>query len=299
MRKKRKIREGNPIATILIYIAVGLLAFVCVYPMYFVLMLSLSEPRSAIAMNTYLLPKGFSTIAYETIVKDKELWRGFANSILYAAGSTVLMLITSALAAYGLGYRQLIGRKFITLFLLIPMYFGGGMVPSYLLMTSLGLYGSPLSQIIPAGFSIWNIILVRSYFRTIPEGLQEAARIDGAGVLKVLLAIIVPLAKPIFAVIAVYTIVGSWNSWFGAMLYLPDVKWQPLQMFLKRILVQNTLSIDRMVSAEAAKLQAIKELSNVQIKYAIIIFTSLPVLATYPFFQKYFVKGMVLGSLME
>lgn len=300
MTKKRRIREGNPIATALIYITVGLLAFVCVYPMYFVLMLSLTEAKQAVLMDAYLFPKGFSLLAYEMIVQDMKMWRGFANSIFYAASTTVMMLITSTLVAYGLNYRKLIGRKYLTMFLLIPMYFGGGMIPTYLLMVDLGLYDSPLSQIIPAGFSIWNIILMRSYFRTIPEGLSEAARIDGAGVLRVLLEIIMPLAKPIYAVIAVYTIVGTWNSWFGAMLYLPNQEWQPLQIFLRRILMQNTKSAAGSIpNVSQAKMDAMRALTSVQIKYAVIIFTSLPILCTYPYFQKYFIKGMVLGSLKE
>ena len=172
-------------------------------------------------------------------------------------------------------------------------------MPSFLLMMSLGLYDNPFAIIIPACFSIWDIILVRSYFRTIPDSLSEAAKIDGAGVLQVLTKVFVPLGKPIYAVIAVYTIVGMWNSWFSASIYLPHTKWQPLQMYLRRVLVERSVDLTQEMSVEMVEEMARQQLSNAQMKYAIIIFCSLPVLCTYPFFQKYFVKGMVLGSLKE
>ena len=219
----------------------------------------------------------------------------FARTIIGAAGG---LLITGALA-FGLSRKGLAGRKFYTFFCLIPMYFGGGMIPTFLLIVKLGLYDSPLSQIIPGCFSIWNIILIKAYFRSIPESLSEAAKIDGAGVLQVFTRIMIPLGKPIFAVVAVYTIVGVWNSWFGAMLYLPHTEWQPLQLYLRRLLIEASQSVKEVMDAATAREVAERQLSNAQLKYAMIIFTTLPVLCTYPFFQKYFVKGMVLGSLKE
>ena len=149
----------------------------------------------------------------------------------------LLMLATSVMIAYPLTYKRLMGRKYLNLFLLIPMYFSGGMIPAFLLITKLGLYANPLSQIIPACFSIWNIILMKAFFSSIPEGMREAAKIDGAGILRILKDVYLPLSKPILAVISVYTIVGTWNSWFSALVYLPRTDWQPLQLFLRRILV--------------------------------------------------------------
>lgn len=301
MEKRRKggIREGNQFATFLMYAACVIIAFITVYPMYYVLILSLSAPEYASTMRVYTIPKGFDLSAYEVLVTDMKMWRAYANTILYVVPTTILMILTSSLVAYGLNYRKLIGRKYLTMFLLIPMYFSGGTIPSFLLITKLGLYDSPLSQIIPACFSIWNIILVKAYFRSIPESLSEAAKIDGAGILQIFTKVIVPLGKPIFAVIAVYTIVGVWNSWFNAMLYLPHTEWQPLQMYLRRVLIEATQSLKQVMDAATAREMAMRQLSNAQLKYAMIIFTSLPVLCTYPFFQKYFVKGMVLGSLKE
>ncbi|MBQ8232707.1 MAG: carbohydrate ABC transporter permease [Lachnospiraceae bacterium] len=296
---KSKIKEGNRAVTAILYLLAALMAFITVYPMYYVLILSLSEPQYAATMKVYTIPKGFNLGAYEVLVTDTKMWRAYANTFLYVIANTILMVITSTTVAFGLNYKKLIGRKFLTMFLLIPMYFSGGMIPSFLLIVKLGLYDSPLSQIIPAAFSIWNIILVRSYFRSIPDSLSEAAKIDGAGILQILIKIFVPLGKPIFAVIAVYTIVATWNSWFKAMLYLPHTDWQPLQMHLRRILVETTRTVTQAMDPAAAKEAAARELSNAQLQYAMIIFTTLPVLFAYPFFQRYFVKGMVMGSLKE
>ena len=298
-KKKSGIREGNQAATVLMYAACILIAFITLYPMYYVLILSLSAPEFASTMRVYTIPKGFDLSAYEVLIKDMKMWRAYANTVLYVVPTTVLMIFTSSVVAYGLNYKKLIGRKFLTMFLLIPMYFSGGIIPSFLLMVRLGLYDTPFSQIIPACFSIWNIILVKAYFRSIPESLSEAAKIDGAGLLQIFTRVVIPLGKPIFAVIAVYTIVGVWNSWFNAMLYLPHKEWQPLQMYLRRVLIEATQSLKQVMDAATAREMAMRQLSNAQLKYAMIIFTSLPVLCTYPFFQKYFVKGMVLGSLKE
>ena len=298
-KKKSGIREGNQAATVLMYAACILIAFITLYPMYYVLILSLSAPEFASTMRVYTIPKGFDLSAYEVLIKDMKMWRAYANTVLYVVPTTVLMIFTSSVVAYGLNYKKLIGRKFLTMFLLIPMYFSGGIIPSFLLMVRLGLYDTPFSQIIPACFSIWNIILVKAYFRSIPESLSEAAKIDGAGLLQIFTRVVIPLGKPIFAVIAVYTIVGVWNSWFNAMLYLPHTEWQPLQMYLRRVLIEATQSLKQVMDAATAREMVMRQLSNAQLKYAMIIFTSLPVLCTYPFFQKYFVKGMVLGSLKE
>lgn len=299
MKRKSRIREVNPIVTVILYIMAGMAAAITLYPMYYVLILSLSEPQFAATMKVYLFPKGLNFMAYQGIVTDMKMWRAYANTILYVFPTTLLMIFNSTVVAYGLSYHNLIGRKFMNMFLLIPMYFSGGIIPSFLLVTKLGLYDQPLSQIIPVCFSIWNIILVKAYFKTIPDSLSEAARIDGAGVMQIMTKIFIPLGKPIFAVVAVYTIVGMWNSWFNAMLYLPHLEWQPLQLYLRRVLVESQVSITEMMDAETAKELARRQMSTAQLQYAMIIFSSLPVLCTYPFFQKYFVKGMVLGSLKE
>lgn len=298
-KNNHRIKEGNPFVTAIFYLLTILICVVTVYPMYYVLILSISAPKFAAGMNVYLWPKGFSLDAYKMLAGDGEMWRAYGNTILYTVPTTLLMLATSVLVAYPLTYKKLMGRKYINMFLLIPMYFSGGMIPSFLLVTKLGLYGNPLSQVIPVCFSIWNIILMKAFFSGIPEGLREAAKIDGAGVLQILLRIYLPLSKPILAVISVYTIVGRWNSWFDALIYLPKTEWQPLQLFLRRILVESTRQVTNVLDPEMAAEMVRKQMSGAQLKYAMIIFATLPILFTYPFFQKYFVKGVMLGSLKE
>jgi putative aldouronate transport system permease protein len=280
------------------YILAVFVVFITLYPMYYVLILSLSDPSYAITMQVYTFPKGFNTGAYRVLMLDPNIWRSFANSAMYAITGTLLMLITSVLGAFPLTYKSLIGRKYLNTFLLITMFFSGGLIPSFLLIMKLGMYNTPLALIIPGCFSVWNIILVKSYFSSVPETLREAAKIDGASVYQILFRVYLPLSTPILAVIAVYTVVGTWNSWFSALVYLPSLDWQPLQLYLRRMLVTATRPTEVM-SAAAAREMVERQLAYAQLKYAMIIFTSLPVLFTYPFFQKYFMKGIMLGSLKE
>jgi putative aldouronate transport system permease protein len=296
-RKKNKIREGNPVATAVMYALSAFVVFITLYPFYYVFITSVSSPHHALAMDVYFVPKGFSLAAYKMIVSDSKLWRALMNSIMYVVTITSLTLITSLLGAFPLTYKGLPGRKYINIYLLITMFFSGGLIPGFLLVLRLGMYNTPLALIIPSCFSVWYIILVKSFFSSIPETLREAAKIDGASVYQILFMIYVPLSIPIIAVIAVYTIVGVWNSWFGAMIYLPSLDWQPLQLFLRRFLLlgQNMGSNDPRAMEEMIR----QQLASAQLKYALIIVSSLPVIFTYPFFQKYFMKGVMLGSLKE
>jgi putative aldouronate transport system permease protein len=298
MMKAKKVREGSRVATVIMYSIAIIVVFITLYPMYYVLILSLSEPRYAITMEVYTFPKGFSLDAYKILVLDHEIWRSFTNTVMYVASGTILMLITSFLGAFPLTFKSLAGRKYINTYLLITMFFSGGLIPSFLLILRLGIYDTPLALILPSCFSVWNIILTKSYLSSIPETLREAAKIDGANVYQILFHIYLPLSIPILAVIAVYTVVGIWNSWFNAMENQPHLDWQPLQLNLRRMLIQAEAPAELM-SPEAASELVERRLSYAQLKFAMIIFSSLPVLFTYPFFQKYFMKGIMLGSLKE
>jgi putative aldouronate transport system permease protein len=293
-----KIREGSRIATVIMYMLAIFVVFITLYPMYYVLILSLSDPLQAMTMEVYTFPKGFNLGAYNLLIKNPEIWRTFANTVMYALTNMVLMLITSMMGAFPLTFKSLVGRKYVNTYLLITMFFSGGLIPTFLLIMRMGMYDSPLALIIPACFSVWNVILTKAYLSTIPETLREAAKIDGANVYQILFRIYLPLSTPILAVLAVYTIVGVWNSWFSALIYLPHLNWQPLQLYLRRMLIsaENPVGI---MSPDSVKLMLELRLSYSQLKYAMIIFTSLPVLFTYPFFQKYFMKGIMLGSLKE
>ena len=268
--------------------------------MYYVLILSLSQPRAAATMQVYWVPKGFYLGGYEKIFGDKLLWSSYLNTIMYAAAEMLLMLLTCSTFAYALSVKTLKHRKLVNAFILIPMYFSGGTIPLFMMVMKYGLYNTPFSLILVGGYSIWYIILIKSYFSTIPETLREAAKIDGASHYQIWLDVYLPVAKPILAVIALYTIVNVWNSWFNAALFLADQKIQPLQLYLRRVLVQGAVDLTvELATAEEMRAAQENAISNSQLKYTVIIVSSLPMLVAYPFFQKYFVKGVMLGSLKE
>ena len=297
---RNSIREGSRIADGAIYAAALLIAFVTLYPMYYVLILSLSAPEYASTMQVYWLPKGFYLGGYQKIFGDIRLWTSYRNTIFYALCETVGMLFTCSTFAYALSYKKLRCRKLVNAFLLIPMYFSGGVIPLFLQMMRMGLYNTVWALILPGAYSIWNIILMKAYFGTISEALRESARIDGANHFQTLLYVILPVPKPIIAVIALYTIVGVWNSWFNAALYLADQNIQPLQLYLRRVLVTSEIDlVVDLTTAEEIRAAQANLLSDSQLKYTVIIVASLPMLLAYPFFQKYFVKGVMLGSLKE
>ncbi len=297
-RNPNKIREGSKVADFIIYMIAIIICLMTLYPFYYVVIMSISDPMEVAAMNVYLYPKGFYLDSYKLIIRDMKMWRSYLNTIIYVGCGTLLVLLTSVLGAYPLSVKNLAGRKWLVRYLIIPMYFGGGLIPTFLLINKLGLYNTRWAIIIPGAVSIWYIILTRTYFMTIPESLKESAFIDGATHLQLLFKIIVPVSKPILAVIAIYTIVGIWNSWFGALVYLPNEKLHPLQMYLYRVLVRQTVDLKELAFDEAAE-AAERIFSNIQLKYSIIVFTTLPIVFTYPFFQKYFIKGVMLGSLKE
>lgn len=295
-RQKHGIRDGSPIATALIYLVTAICCLVTVYPMYYVLIRSVSSPEHALLGDMFLLPKGFDLTSYKIIFGDATMWQAYGNTILYVVLTTLLMLLFCTLCAYPLCMPNLAGKKYVVTYLLIPMYFSGGLIPTFLVMNRLGLYNNIWAIILPGSISIWNIILARTYFASIPDTIRESAAIDGANHFTILWRIYAPLAKPILAVIAIYTIVITWNSWFNAMVYLPNTDLQPLQLYLRRVLIDNTVDLSKLPMNEVAEAVR-RSLSTVQLKYAMIIFTTAPVLFAYPFFQKHFVKGIMVGSL--
>ena len=297
-RNANRIREGSRTVTFLIYAFITFLCFITIYPMYFCVIKSISDPLLSLKQPVTFWPAGFYLGLYKPIVTNMDMWRSYAYTIFYTISGTVLMLITSVLGAYPLVSKKLRGRRLIVAYLLIPMYFSGGLIPSYMNNIRLGLYNNVWVMIIPGAVGIWNIILVRTYFNTsVPNELVESAEIDGAGCMTILAKIYVPLSKPVLAVIAIYTIVGKWNDWFTAMVYLRKTSIQPLQMYLKRLLVSQTVDISKMMTQENIAEAIRQSVSAQQMKYALIVFVTLPIILVYPMFQKYFVKGIMLGSL--
>ena len=216
------------------------------------------------------------------------------NSIFYSFTYSALTVAVSILTAYPLSKQKLVGKRPITIFLMITMFIGGGLVPTYLLVKNLGMLNTVWAIILPGSINVWNIILARTYFKQLPAELEEAAIIDGANEMQIFFKIMLPLAKPIIFVLFLYAFVGQWNSYFDAMIYLNDADLQPLQLVLRKILIQNQPQQDMVGAAtEMAEMAQLAEL----IKYSTIVISSLPLLVMYPFFQKYFDKGMMAGSL--
>ena len=235
-RRKSRLNHWTAFDTVVTIIAI-FACFITIYPMWYVIAMSLSDPIAAGSGAVTFWPVGFSIESYKIVGLDKEFWRAFLNSIFYVIVGVVLMLFNTIAIAYPLTRKNLWGRKWLTYFLLIPMYFGGGMIPSFIVVTKLGLYNSPLSLILPGCYSIMNIILCRTFLLSLPQELSEAAFLDGATNLQALWKIYLPLSKPIIAVISIYTIAGVWNSWFGASIYTTDTSIQPVQLFLRNVLV--------------------------------------------------------------
>ena len=267
--------------------------------MYYVLIMSVSDPAlTASTGPAYFYPKGLYFGSYKLIFRDARLWRAFGNTVFYVVFGTLFMIFTTVSMAYPLTRPNLKHRKAVVFFILLPMYFSGGLIPSFLLYYKLGLYNTIWAILLPS-VSIWNIILVHTYFKSLPESLPESAFIDGASHFQVLTRIIIPLSKPVLAVITIYSVVGIWNDWFTAMIYLPNEELHPLQMYLQRILIAQSVNLTRIKTADELKNAMMRILSAAQLNYSMIIFVSLPIIMVYPMFQKYFIKGVMLGSLKE
>lgn len=296
-RRKPLNHDGTYLGDFFIYLSMAVVCFITIYPLWYVFILSISDPLAAATMQVYTIPKGLYFETYKLIAGRIELWRSYGYTIFYVVTQTVLTLLTSVLMGYVLTVKGLFGRKFLVFFILVPMYFGGGLIPTFLLISNLGLYNTVWALVLPGSYSIWYMILVRTFFTSLGEELRESARIDGANHFTILSRIYVPLSKPILAVVSIYTIVGVWNQYFSSLVYQPNPKIHPLQMYLRSVLITNQIDLRAGLSSVEMESLMRKQLSNNQLKYAMIIFTTIPVLIVYPFFQQYFVKGIMLGSL--
>lgn len=297
MKKKRRsyhISSNTPydiISTILL-IAILLIVF---YPLYFVAIASVSDANAIANGQVILLPKGVSFIGYRRIFQDSRIFTGYYNAVLYTVASTIIGTVTTVMAGYSLSRTDLPGRRWLTLLYIFTMYFSGGLIPTYLAVKNVGLLGSPWSVILMGSFSAYNIIISRTFFMcNIPSELLEAASIDGCPNGKFFFSIVMPLSKSIVAVIALYYAVAQWNNYFNAMIYLNKQEQYPLQLVLREILLSS-----QSVQAEVSDVDAMQEMQRIAatIKYGVIIVASLPMLIIYPFIQKHFVKGILIGSV--
>ena len=298
--QRKKLKRLTLFDVIVLILSAGA-CFITIYPMWYVIIMSISDPVVAAGSGVTFWPSGFYLGSYQIILREMDFWLSVRNSVLYVIAGLVLMLATTLLVAYPLTRPNLKGRKACVIFLLIPMYFSGGMILSFILITKLGLYNTPWATILPGAYGIWNIILCKTYLQSIPHELAEAAYIDGAGNMQALSKIYLPLAKPVLAVISIYTIVGIWNSWFGAKLYQPNPAIQPVQLYLQKVLVEQSVDLSKMMeqnmTQEMMEAMTAKAMSARQLKYSMIVVVTLPIIMVYPMFQKHFVKGVMLGSL--
>ena len=273
-----------------------LLICVCLFPMMNVFARSMSAPEHLIRGEVSLIPKGFNLNAFELVWSDSKYTWSLAWTVILTVICTIVSLVLTILCAFPFVYKGLKGRKTLNVFMIFTMYFGAGMIPTFLLMRSLGLVDSPLSLILPSSLSIFNVILMRSFFYGIPDSVRESAEIDGAGPFKTLMMIYLPLSKPVLATISLFYAVGRWNGYGDALLFLrsPDSrKWDPIQLLLYRV-QQNLTAID-VSQFDSTGGNAPTE----AVRMATIVIATVPILLVYPFLQKYFVAGVTLGSVKE
>ncbi|MHC5248492.1 carbohydrate ABC transporter permease [Enterococcus sp. LJL120] len=275
-------------------IIIFFLVTITILPLGYVVIASFMDPSTLISQGISLNPADWTIQGYQRVFADDSIIRGFVNSLFYSFTYSVLTVFITMITAYPLSKPDLYGRKILMTFFVITMFVGGGLVPTYLLIKDLGMLNSVWSIIIPGAVNVWNIIMARTYFSGLPKELSEAATIDGANELQILFKVMLPLAKPIMFVLFLYAFVGQWNSYFDAMIYLKDPDLQPLQLVLRNILIQNQPSTD-MVGANTAMAE-MKQIAEL-IKYSTIVISSLPLIVMYPFFQKYFEKGVLVGSV--
>ncbi|MCI8441035.1 MAG: carbohydrate ABC transporter permease [Provencibacterium sp.] len=272
------------------------LLIIILYPLWFVLMASMSDAQYVNNGTLLFYPRGFTGLGYQRTILNEKVWIGYGNTILYTVGGTLIGTFCTVLAGYSLSRSDLPGGSVIMKLYVFTMYFGGGMVPFYIVVRNLGLLDTRFLMIIVSCISVYNIILVRSYFVTsLPKELYEAASIDGCGNGRFLFQIVIPLSKAIIAVIALYVAVSYWNSYFYALIFLTDYHKYPLQIFLREILLTaNQNTADTATDPSAAQMLA--QMSSV-IKYSVIVVSTVPIICVYPFIQKYFVQGVMIGSV--
>ncbi len=280
-----------------------LLRFILIYPMYFCLIASFSNPDAVSKGAVTFWPVNFSVDAYKFAFDEKTIWRGYRNSLFYTGVGTLWNLFLTIPCAYFMSKKELPGHTFFAWYFLIPMYFGGGMIPTFITIRNYGLMNTPYTLVILGGISIYNMIVTRNYFdNSIPSELYESASIDGAGPLRTFFTIALPLAKPILAVITLFYAVAHWNSYFTAMIYVTDNDLYPLQLVLRNILLENQQSSLGDLAAmgytqEEIQFAQYRAKMAEAMKYAIIWIASAPMLIAYPFVQKYFTKGLMIGSV--
>ena len=295
-RKRGKLGGLSDKASDIVLVTLCVIMLLIVaYPLYYILVASFSNPYDVYAGKTFLLPSGFTFDGYKAVFADANILSGYANSILYTVLGTIFSVAMIYMVAYPLSVFELPGRKLLSIFFLITMYFGGGLIPTYLIVKDTGLMGTVWAMFVPGGVAVSNMIIARNFFEnSIPGSLKEAAEIDGASKLTIFFRIIIPLSRPIMAVMVVFSMVAYWNDWFTALIYMKGSQ-APLPLVLRNILIKSSASATQasMISGGYAELNKMTEM----IKFASIIAAAAPMLVIYPFVQKYFEQGFMAGAV--
>ena len=279
---------------IILVVVCAVVLFIVAYPLYYVLVASVSDPYDVYAGKTFLLPSQFTMDGYKAVFAEPQILTGLLNSFKYTIIGTVFSVVVLYLTAYPLSVKDLPGRKFLSIFFIITMYFGGGMVPTYLIVKNTGLINNMWALFLPGGVAVGNMIIVRNFFEnSIPKEMTEAAQIDGASKWTTFIQIVVPLSRSIMAVMVVFSMVAYWNDWFTSLIYLPSPSKAPLPLVLRNILIKSSASASQAstISGGFAELNKMTEM----IKFSSIIIAAVPMLVVYPFVQKYFEKGFMAG----
>lgn len=293
--KFRNMRTGDKIFEIVNYTLLTLVLIIVLYPLLYIVSASFSDPQAVITGEVFVIPVRPTLKGYEAVFKNKKILTGFMNSFFYLFVGTALNLVMTMLCAYPLSRKEFKARNFLAMYFVFTMYFSGGLIPSYMLVKNLNLINTRWALIIPTAMSTYNMIICRTYItNSIPDEMYEAAQLDGCTPWKYFLRIVVPLCKPILAVLTLYYGVAKWNDYFSAMVYINKDSLQPLPTIMREILIQNKVDMTQITDAtNLAKLQGMSDL----LKYSTIVVSSLPVMLLYPFVQKHLVKGVMIGAV--
>lgn len=290
--------RGDKVFDILNFLFFIFILLIVIFPLYFILIASFSDPNAVNNGQVWLWPKGFTLEGYEIIMQHNNIWTGFRNSAIYTIIGTLINVILTITGGYALSRKDLRGRNVMMFFIVFTMFFQGGMIPSYLLVRNLGMTNTMWAMVIPGAISAYNLIIVRTFFQSnIPDELLDAGKIDGASNMKFFTKVAIPLSAPIIAVMVLFHAVGHWNQYFNALIYLRDASLYPLQLVLRDILILEQSR--ELMEAGGAMVEMEQERQNIAglIQYGVIIVASLPMLVLYPFVQKHFVKGVMIGSI--
>ena len=287
--------SGRDIAfNIFLYALSGIILLAIAYPLYFIIIASFSNPSEVANGNVWLWPSQFTLDGYKELLRHDDIWTGYLNTILYTLVGTLIGLFVNISAAYALSRRDLVGRRLITFFFIFTMFFNGGLIPTYFTIRDFHLYDTFWVMVLPFSVAVYNMIVARTFFdSSLPKELLDAAQIDGCGNLRFFFSIALPLSKAVIAVIALYIAVAQWNSYFNALVYIRSENLKPLQLVVRNILITNQSLVG---AGDGLAAQEAMRLSNLM-KYAVIIITTVPIMCVYPFVQKYFSQGVMIGAI--